>query len=481
MSWAPEVTITKPEGLDLPRQAIYDVLATVPDYQTYRDSEEVQQGFVDLRDQYRNATDVRVQLEPIQPDPAVKDSLDALFIELPDADELEDHGTVFIMGNVHTNELMWTQTFDFLSKLFAAQPELMRMLGIKRVIFLDAFPGGLKINGDDLVHGTGDITIREYLRNAGRSHQQAVWDFSFDYKDAHHKSSLLGAKVTEEILRQFLPDLLGPLHNAAVNGMYTFISHPAARLVPDLEVLRQAIRPEMPEGAPDSPKIQKFGPGVYPEPTVQDYYDAGLWMAGIGANPASAMRDLVGAAAFYAKYLFLSSEVPCYISSSLLDHNSSGQTMSQILAEIDPEIENMMQQMAAIIASVDTKHLAQDVQHLHEATRLIYKSWRQEVDQRNKTAVDTSPEHLTIADRAKLFIRRVFYIAVTLGQATRLAEQTGNTVAANRANDTLDHIAQMAEDYLQPQFLPRRIQVALQAGTLLLGALAQKEQKDEVF
>lgn len=501
-----EFQLVRPEELDADRAAIYDLLATLPDEETFLTSEELQAEFAALCEQYEANQDVTVRLETFQsePDdhPKAEGSIDALIIELPGADdeeneEVKDCHTAFLPFNVHTNEVAGGLTSLRMAQHLAANPDFMRRLHVKRVIFADVNPIGTRGNGETLLPGHGQMTPLDYFKAIFRG-DQPEWELSFDFvsdKGEYHfpnrftTARMLGSVVMEKIVGKYKPDITQPQHNGGFwPGVYTCLSRRVGRLVDDLITFREAARPVLFPGPLDfRGQSEEFGPGVYPSLMAKAHYQrrSEKGLPAEGEDPAKyglPRGDTLGgyiAATMGDRPVVVVDETPYFLIDSAYDPTElPDTTIADVKAEFRPLIENMMVQMNSILAhyeaTVTTLDPVQDM--LYRSTKFLAMLWQDTVTNLFQgPPKDEDLRTATVGDRVAFCTFNVVYLGLALGQAWRLALAAGNE-SAQQTEATLVEVAAWVKQNLNPQPLPRKALVTRQVGTAYLSWLALKEE-----
>lgn len=493
-------------------QVVADVLSQVPKYEQFGSSDLVRRHFKQLYEEYRNSEHIHVRLEKFRPDrlepeeyqkhPHLKGSLEGLVIELPNVNtdkNLADYADVLLVGNVHPNELVWTLTFRFFSRLLCENPDLMHRFGIRHITFLDANPDLTRLSGEEM-YKKGPLTILEYISALYRGLDHPEWDLGFKFRRYLYRSRRLGTLVLERLLKEERPDVIQTMHNASFGGMFFYVwpeSRVNKKFRQAMTLLRESVDPPLPIRYADrSSKEVGKGTGIYEWPTATDFYKGkgekvlkaivedgkhpSIYGLSTGDNVAGYIKNNIPG----LRSLVLTSEVPYYVCRGLYDNTPlEGQTLADIKQGFLPFVKRMKSQTEAILSALqfrrDKGQLSHDEEVLFDSTAYLNKMWAEINVGETYTAELLEKDRgvaATVANRARVFNEVILYGSMVIGQAARLAKWAGLKSSAAEARQILHEIAESAEEYLRPEFVPRRTQVIMQAGVLLLGLLARKER-----
>lgn len=477
-----------PPGLNGERRAVYDALSTVPDYRRYHTSPEVARGFEELYEQHKDGDGgVRVGFDEIQ----VGEGADAVTRKLwsiepspLSREEAEALPNAFVPGNAHTNEVVWTLTYDFLPKALCEHPELLRILG-HRLLFWDIYPAGMVVNGDELFE-ENEISLGFLMNNLGRAQTLPEWDLSVRYKLLSHISSLPDAKALEYIIDRYRPNYGQALHNGLLNSyVYTLRRYPS--FYRDMMQLRSAVRPVYPPntdtGDLNYPKM--LAPGVYYGFDALVLYDDLTRTMGSeqvaarhvwGNNIQGYLRQSIkGSMAVTDESGYLISDALAPNGCRLAQGPFTRSLRDAMVGHVNGALQSVLGSMGAVLDKVSGIPDAQltFAQRLQRGTiQSLYIYWSAAGPAIQKLQLSNEP----LANNCwpNLFKNTVLYPAIGLGAARRLAASRGLDELAAKAGTTINMVNRASQELIRPQAVPRQTQVAMQAGSILLGVLASR-------
>ncbi|HYH75143.1 MAG TPA: hypothetical protein VD735_04245 [Candidatus Saccharimonadales bacterium] len=492
MLTTPEAThLTVPHHLDADRKLIYDALGAVPDYGRYHSSEEVEQRFDSLHERHQHGENgVRVRFDDIpighSPDAPTR----RLWIVEPaslDAQEAKDLPNAFVPGNGHTSEVIWTLTYDYLPQALCQRPELLRALG-HRFLFWDMYPQGMAANGDALFE-EASITPEFLMNNLGRAHIVPDWELGVQYKKLDRTSTLPDAQALEYIIDTYRPVYGQPLHNTLVNSFMYTTTRGEHAFYDDILQLRQAIQPSYPAGTAGSDLnyAETLATGIYHGIDAQTLYEdytkttgsEEAAMAMIGGNnvPGYMVQKVPGSMGVNDESGYFASEALANSDGTALAGAIQPRLRREMVGHVAAHHGRIMRHMQDILTQVDAAPI-----DLNRAQRLQYGCTERLYDYWSAVGPGTFEQALEGHPVAQntwpdLLNNTVFFPAIGLGSARRLAASLHMDKLTNRAGGVLKSCGDTLQQMLALEPVSRRAQVAMQAGSIMLGALASKRRR----
>lgn len=448
------------------RALTYQVVRNVPDYPGYLTSTEVNDMFHELAARHAGSSEVSVQVEPLSTPSGI--DINMLAIE-PKGVRIAH--TALLKGNVHTNETAWTRTFDYLARYSSHNPALLRKLGA-RLLFIDADPGGMELNGPALMAGV--MNVRGYLRDGYRSRSQVDWDHTWPFRG--HKSAMPGAQATEIAIERYQPDVFIPLHNAAMGNSHTFLTHDSRSLCIDILQLRRYARRYGDPGKSETSWAREIytGSGIYAPVTSRQLYDRAKQNS---PNQEPAWPYGNSSMGYYGenmrKGVGILDESPYFAVPAVGDNTLVDASIRDITLTMNHRTQSIIGQASDIINQLDERDIDPYFTPLLDSTKFLIDVYESGFDVAKETIPSTQA---TVGDAADRTIRGTFYPARVLGQAARLALLAYRPSLAEYAYDTIDRITRDLPRQLG-EIIPStpREMVGMQVGATLLALIASKE------
>lgn len=428
-----------------------DLYKSIPPYDTYLTSEEVAQSFRALEYDCRGSSDVSVKLEPVTPEGEAL-GLDVLTVQ-PAVSERESLKTAVLKGNVHSNELVWTRSVQFLSRYLCENPELLRQLGY-RFIFFDADPGATDLNDRKVFNGQSGI--RDVLYGSFRSSSQVDWG----YPEAEGKPGFsLGAGVGAFIIQKYRPEYWQSLHDGALGGSYAYASRDVPDLWKSVSRLRQILG--LPDDQCDYPYAREYAQSVYKMPGINEIRENDPGSSLPGENSLNYHFKNTGEGS-----LAVIDEVPRFVATK--DEELSVEQLRAARSHILARINGIVQQCSTILELAGTLEPSSPLQQILKSTRNLNRLWRD-------TCGHWTGDFHNMPNNLMGLYKNLFWAGRVLGQACRLAENFGPEREAKSANDMLDVVAADIELAVEPRTVPVKTRVAMQIGTAMLALNGQLE------
>lgn len=244
-------------------QLTSEICEQVPDYHVFPGVAEVQAEIEELREAYPD----RVRVETIGT------SQEGADIEMVTVGDLSDAPgrSMLLKGMVHPNEAICTLTTGFLSKRFAADPDLLPKLGYRRARMIPlADQDGYALQGWTNKLFTPKSYLKGFYRSPGN--RQVDHGYPLHYKDVHIEGlpeSLAVAKVIEEAN----PDYMVALHNGALGDPYLYIDDqgPEAASILSAWFAHCGLRPST--GPIETPMVTMWAPGMFERWSIAKRYE----------------------------------------------------------------------------------------------------------------------------------------------------------------------------------------------------------------
>lgn len=180
------------------------------------------------------------------------------------------HALVF--GSPHPNEPIGCLAAIHLARAMSENDALRHGLGFTWHVIPCADPDGMRLNEGWFA---GPFARTHYARHFYRPapDEQVEWTFPFSYKKAYFDRVLPETLALMRLIDDLRPQLLCPLHNSELGGVYYYLSEPASGLYPGLhEVARRRGIP-LDLGEPEIPYAERLAPAIFRHSTTEDAYD----------------------------------------------------------------------------------------------------------------------------------------------------------------------------------------------------------------
>ena len=190
-----------------------------------------------------------------------------------------------LYGSPHPNEPIGTLMLDYLSEALASNKELRDELNYTFHIIKSVDPDGTKLNEGWFKK---ELNVTNYARNFYRpeADAQVDWTFPIDYKDLSFSKSIPETKVLMDIIDEFKPEFIYPLHNAGFGGTYWYLSEPVEEKYEALYKCSKEVNIPIHLGEPEMPFIKKFAPAIFKMVGTKQIYDHLDKYTPAGVSPA---------------------------------------------------------------------------------------------------------------------------------------------------------------------------------------------------
>jgi hypothetical protein len=172
----------------------------------------------------------------------------------------------------HPNEPIGSLTVEFLSKIFAENPEITEELGYTWYIIKAIDPDGAVLN-EGWFKGKFDPLnyARYYYRPP--SHEQIEWTFPIEYKKLMFSNPPPETQALMKIIDDIKPSFMFSLHNAGFCGVYWYMTHDIKEMYPELMDLVEQEQLPIHRGEPEVPYLKVLHPAIYQMFGVSETYD----------------------------------------------------------------------------------------------------------------------------------------------------------------------------------------------------------------
>lgn len=255
-----------------------DVLDNIPDYKHFLTINELDRNSYYLAYKYPKEVKVEIAGYSRNNQPIIH-----LIIGTGDKQAL-------LYGSPHPNEPIGTLMLDYLAESLAGNKELREELSYTFHIIKSVDPDGTKLNEGWFKK---ELNVTNYARNFYRpeANAQVDWTFPINYKDLNFKEPIQETKVLMDIIDQYKPEFIYPLHNAGFGGTYWYLSHPYNDMYEALYDVSKEANIPVHLGEPEMPFIKKFAPAIFKMVGTKQIYDYMEKYMPEGKSPASNINN----------------------------------------------------------------------------------------------------------------------------------------------------------------------------------------------
>lgn len=389
-----------------------------------------------------------------------------------DIDLGTDGLTVYGLGGVHSNELGWRLCFMDTAQAAVEAPEVLRAIGIGRVVLLE---GERVVSDRNTWHlNCYKPPLGRYLANAQRGIEMVEWGYPVNYRGYRFASKAAGCLASQAVIKEIKPDLVVPYHNSAISGPYALVDNMPSGFPAALSSAL-SIYGMLPHGTTDIQPAQQLARGVFRLSSWQELYDH---YAALGQTDNMFMNcgdSTIGYANAQAQAegrslpAGLMVEAPYYVAQNLAlgltpTNISCHQLHWQHIQKLTGILNTTELYLPKILDYVpDSNHLVQEIR-----TRI--DSWQAELNALLQSRPEGPDYTLTTGELARR-TGMMFYALMPLGLLGQLAD-AADLPYRRTIQDQLRRDAYIVQKRMQLRFDNPRRMTRVQLGTTLMAAQA---------
>lgn len=388
---------------------LQDVLARIPDYDTFFTADELDQRSRELAARYPDTVSIFEIGKTAGGKPLLCLKIGAF----------ERNALMF--GCPHPNEPIGTMMLEYLSEELAVNATLRETLGVTWYIVKAWDRDGLVLNEGWL---KGPYTVHNYSRHFFRpaGHKQMDWTFPIDYKDLHFHDPMPETKAMMGLIDEIKPRFIYSLHNAGFGGTYWYLSHPLPQEAYDaLHQASKKVDIPLHLGEPEMPYIVPFDNAIFPMVGIAAQYD---FMEENGIENIAEKINCGTCSDEYARERYgsytLVTELPYFYDKRIMDMSPTERTRRDAVEESLDENDRSDVYIRDILART------KDVVAAENPFRLALEAFSKgDNSESTRNMIKKNPDYQRKATVAEVFDNVVlakFYKCLSYGMAIRLAE-----------------------------------------------------------
>ena len=236
------------------------ILASVPDYETFLTIDEMNASSRALAEQYPDAVELTELGTSRNGEPL-------LCLKIGSG----SHRAI-MFGCPHPNEPIGTMMLEYFTEQLAKNQALRESLDYTWYIVKVWDIDGFRMNEKWL---KGPYTLYNYSRNFFRpaGHKQVDWTFPVDYKLLHFHDPLPETQAMMKLIDQVQPEFIYALHNAGFGGVYWYLTEPAPEVYGFMYQAAETQEIPVNLGEPEAPYLIAFAPAIYAGMGIRQDYD----------------------------------------------------------------------------------------------------------------------------------------------------------------------------------------------------------------
>jgi hypothetical protein len=379
------------------------------------------------------------------------------------------HGSrpVLLVGVPHPNEPVGTLTALFLARLLCEDEALARRLDVTLHVVPVADPDGLALNAGWLDR---PMSVSTYAAGFYRPphHEQVEWSYPVHYETLRFPRPAPETAAVMRVMERVRPEIFYSLHNAGFGGVYFYASEDRPGVFAAWRTLVGRLELPLHAGEPEVPYLEPLAPGVFRMFGVADTYD--YFARTLGTDPAS----LIGAGTsgddwmrcVRADSFSIVCEVPYFSTPASGDPAPSGRPRREVVLEGLDRAEAIAGVVAAAVARLarwmPADRLARSILAYDEKTPKRLAAERANVGDAE------FDREATLGEACDASWGPVFYHALYVGEASRVAERAGDAALAAELRGEVGRLDEMLTTQAGLRALPLRRLVQCQAGAGLV-------------
>lgn len=436
-------------------QDLAEILQRVPAHDRFLSSQEVHGAFDDIVEEFPG----------IARSEAVGCSAEGRPIQLLSV----GHGTtpVLVVGVPHPNEPIGILTSLFLARLLCEDECLSRRLDVTLHIVPVADPDGLALNEEWLGK---PMSFRSYAKGFYRPphHEQVEWSYPVLHRTLRFPRPAPETMAVMRVMERVRPKLFYSLHNSGFGGVYFYASEHRPETFSRWTELVSRLGLPLHRGEPEVPYLEELAPCVYRMFGVADTYD--YFARALDIDPA----PLIGAGTSGDDWMrrvrsdafSIVCEVPYFSVPGIGDDGASGISRRHA---ISTGLDHAGRALALVKRAASTLPL--DLGALGRVGRSLLAYVEKTPDrlaaQREHLGAAEFDREATRAEAVDATWGPVFYHAMYLGEALRLAHEVGDEALAVDLSAELDRVDVQLRTEAGLERLPLQQLVRCQAGAAL--------------
>jgi len=435
-----------------------EVLARVPEHERFLEPAELDAAFWDLVEAFPG----RARRERIG------SSAEGRPIDLVTV----GHGSrsVLLVGVPHPNEPVGTLTALFLARLFCEDQGLSRLLDVTLHVVPVADPDGLALNAGWLAR---PMTLTGYACEFYRPphHEQVEWSYPVHYATLRFPRPAPETAAVMRVMERARPEIFYSLHNSGFGGVYFYASEDRPEVFTSWRALVDRVGLPVHRGEPEVPYLEPLAPAVYRMFGSADTYE--YFARTLGGDPAS----FIGAGTSGDDWMrgvepesfSLVCEVPYFSTPMFSDSGSSGISRRQAILEGLDRAATIAGRVADAMTS-----LGEAPSHdrlTRSVLAYVEKTPKRLAAERANVVAPEFDREATSGEACDAAWGPVFYHAVYVGEASRVAARAGNAPLASSLRDEVGRLDRMLTSEAGLYALPLRRLVQCQTGAGLVAML----------
>lgn len=300
---------------------IEDILALVPDYQSFYLVDEMDAKVRELAGRYPEVIDAYVagssrQGHPIRCMKIGSGPRNALCFACP-----------------HPNEPVGAMTLLTLAEIFGQHPEVLEKTGMTWYLIPCIDPDGTRLNEGWF---KGPFTLLNYVRHFYRppGSKQVEWTFPVNFPGWRFNDPLPETRILMGLIDELKPAYMFSLHNSAYGGAYWYLTKGDPALCAQLENAARRQNVPLHLGEPEALYIKKYSDAVFSMMSIKSYLDYTMQTVGhlpdLVTNSGGCSADYISTVCDCQTML---AEVPYFYDPRIEDNSESGMTRGEAVRE----------------------------------------------------------------------------------------------------------------------------------------------------